>query len=89
MSGKANHEIKGDALASLRGADVEVRTVGGAIIRGELVSVGPEWLQVARRTGRLALVRCAAVNSVTDERAPGLNMAGARAADAALDSDEA
>ncbi len=88
MSGKANHEIKGDALASLRGADVEVRTVGGAIIRGELVSVGPEWLQVARHTGRLALVRCAAVNSVTDERAPGLQAAGARAAESALDRDE-
>ncbi len=88
MSGKKSGEIKGDVLASLRGADVEVRTVGGGVIRGSLVSTGPEWLQVERHSGRLAVVRCSAINSVTDERAPGLREAGRRASEAALDREE-
>jgi hypothetical protein len=82
-----NRAIKGDVLAHLRGADVEVRTIGGAIIRGELVSAGPEWVQVERHSGRLAIIRTGAINSLTDERAPGLAAAGRRTAEEQADSE--
>lgn len=88
MSGKIDRTVKGNPLAALRGADVEVRTVGGAIVRGELVSSSSEWLQVERHTGRVAFVRSATVSSITDERPPGLAPAVRRAAEERLDRDE-
>ncbi len=84
MSGKVNREVKGNPLAALRGVDVQVSVQGGAVVRGALVAASSEWLQVERRTGRLAFVRSTAVTSVTDERPPGLAPVGRRTAEAAL-----
>ncbi len=64
-------------LSELVGADVEVRTIAGASIRGQLVGVEGDWLAVEKAAGgRLAFLRVAAVASVQDERAPGLRAAG-------------
>jgi hypothetical protein len=87
MSGKVN-PVKGNPLAKLRGVDVQVSVQGGAVVRGSLVAAGPEWLQVERRTGRLAFVRSSAVTSVTDERPPGLVSAGRRSTEETLDREE-
>ena len=60
-----------------------------ALLSGaKLVGASNEWLQVERRTGRVAFVRSSAVTSVTDERPPGLHTAGARDAEERLNRDE-
>ena len=77
-----------DPMAAMRGADVELRVVGGAVIRGTLRAADPTWLTIERHTGRLALVRTAAVATVCDERPPGLREAGRRDAEAAYDAED-
>ncbi|TAM56794.1 MAG: hypothetical protein EPN53_01030 [Acidobacteria bacterium] len=88
MSGKVKQNAVVD-VAGLLGADVELRCAGGQIFRGALKSVGRDYLALERATtGRTTLVTKANVVAIVDERAPGLALAGRRAAEAALDRAE-
>lgn len=81
---RSNRRVVTD-VAALVGADIEVRTLTGAVIRGRLLSASAEWLAVEKATtGRLTLVRVLAVASIQDERAPLLQNASAREAEAAV-----
>ncbi len=72
-------------LVGLVGGGVEIHVLGGAVIRGELVSVTGDWLTVEKAVGgRLAFVRVAAVASVQDECAPGLRTASRKSAEDVL-----
>jgi hypothetical protein len=87
MPGKVNREIKGDVLASLRGADVEAR-VQGACYRGKLLDSTPEYLVIERATTcRRVIIARSHLAVLVDERAPDLHLRGARDAEAALDRD--
>ena len=55
-------------LEALLHHDVEAHLQGGAIVRGELISVSPEWVVLEKHSGRVALLRNAAITSVCDER---------------------
>ena len=53
-----------EGLEGLVGEAVEVRLDGGAVHRGEVVSVSREWLELERHTGGRALVRVPAVSAI-------------------------
>lgn len=54
-------------LEGLVGHDIEVRAVGGAVVRGQLTAVDSAYLYILRHTGRGALVARAAALVVVDE----------------------
>jgi hypothetical protein len=56
-SGRCNRRKQPNGPVDLIGSDVELRTVGGAVHRGEVAAVGPDWLVLDRRTGGRALIR--------------------------------
>jgi hypothetical protein len=55
------------SLSALLHHDVEIRTLSGGCYRGELIGVTKEFALLERHSGRLALVRIAAVAACCDE----------------------
>jgi len=53
--------------ASLVGRDVEIRAVGGAIVRGRLSAERAGWLTVENHVGRTAVVRTDSVCTIVAE----------------------
>ena len=53
-----------DRLRGALGQPVELRTVGGCLLRGRLDGVGADWLLLVEQPDRAALVPCDAVASV-------------------------
>ena len=79
-----------DDIAVLVGRDVEARCTGGGCFRGVLQAVGDDFLRIERSTtARAVYVRRSGLVALVDETPVGLQAAGRRAADAALDRSEA
>jgi len=62
--------VKAGCIEDFRGADVELRVLGGAIYRGRLDCVTKDALILLRANGRAVLVSRASLVAISDESRP-------------------